>query len=98
MTPKQIVRKRLTLESKEKQISIDLQNLRDICPHENLTGENHGDSGNWSRSDDSYWCVFTCQDCGKRWSEDQEDTYYDRVAKCNRTSNGLKYTLVNNRL
>jgi hypothetical protein len=48
-----------------------LKKLQDICTHPNAVKENKSDTGNWDRSQDSYWRECHCPDCGKRWVEDQ---------------------------
>lgn len=48
-----------------------LRNLQSICEHPNATKKGESDTGNWDRSQDSYWWIFNCPDCGKRWTEDQ---------------------------
>lgn len=46
--------------------------LRMECPHENGQYIYKGSTGNWSESDDSYWRVNTCLDCGHDWYEYSE--------------------------
>ena len=46
------------------------------CPHEGLVGKYEANTGNWCASDDRYWVEFSCPDCGKRWTEDQDATRY----------------------
>lgn len=52
------------------------QNLQLECHHENLQGRYGANTGNYSSSDDYYWVDFMCSDCGKRWTEDQQDQAY----------------------
>lgn len=49
--------------------------LRNECPHDNYTVQYKGDTGNWCQSDDSYWVVINCPDCGH--SEIQESVLPD---------------------
>lgn len=44
---------------------------QDVCPHENLVYSREGSSGNWDRSEDSYWFHFLCDDCNKNWTAPQ---------------------------
>jgi hypothetical protein len=94
MTPKQIKRKCDTIKRKGDKLFAEVQKIQAECPHEELTGENHGDTGNWSSSDDSYWTVYVCPSCGKRWQEDQDESWYDRENKIHRTKEGYAYTVI----
>lgn len=52
-------------------ILVDIKKQQEICPHETSVCKAEGSTGNWDR-DDSYWFVFYCYDCRKRWSHDQK--------------------------
>lgn len=57
---------------KEKaELDIQLAYLQYHCKHESVKKEYKADTGNWSKSDDSYWIEFKCPDCGKYWTVDQ---------------------------
>lgn len=60
------------LQSKICKILLEIEELRALCPHENLTYKLCGSTGHWDRSDDSYWIDWSCQDCGKKWTTDQK--------------------------
>lgn len=94
MTPKQIKRRLATLVARKTKIYEEVAKLQSECPHEGLTGENHGDTGNWSASDDHYWTVYVCPTCEKRWQEDQDESWYDRENKTHRTKEGYAYTAI----
>jgi hypothetical protein len=58
-----------------KQISSLNEQILDIqneCSHpiSCLKFKYEADTGNWCSADDSYWTVYTCSLCEKRWSED----------------------------
>lgn len=64
-------------ELKKESISIykKMQDLQDTCSHNHMTVSAHSDTGNYCRSDDSYWFEGTCRACGKTFSYDQsQDT------------------------
>lgn len=69
--------------------------IQDNCPHENLVGTYKSDTGNWDRSNDSYWINFHCNICDKFWTEDQSDLQYDRI-KGRVTKDGFKFDVVRN--
>jgi transposase-like protein len=48
-----------------------LDDFRNKCSHPTLTYKNEGDTGSWDRND-SYWRVWKCHDCGKRWVTEQD--------------------------
>ena len=60
-----------TIEKHQKHWHEELVNLQDNCPHTDVVKTGHSDTGNWSKSDDSYWYEFRCPDCGRFWTEDQ---------------------------
>jgi hypothetical protein len=47
--------------------------IQSACSHpkECVTKVAGGDTGNYCKSDDSYWYDFKCGLCEKRWTEDQ---------------------------
>src|SRR6516165_11138876 len=58
-----------------------LQNLKrqiqeNFCNHPELVGEYKANTGNWDRSDDSYWVEYKCPNCDKYWTEDQSEASY----------------------
>lgn len=52
-------------------ISALIADIRNECKHPAATRDPKSDTGNWDRSQDSYWYDCKCPDCGKFWSEDQ---------------------------
>jgi hypothetical protein len=76
------------LEDKITKLYNDIKDIRETCPHEHLQGKFGANTGNWCSSDDSYWVDFVCQDCGKRWTEDQMEIGYGV------TKDGFKFTRV----
>jgi hypothetical protein len=60
------------ISSKMAPIKENLHTLQDNCPHENVAKEAHSNVGNYDPSADRYWYDITCDDCGKRWTEDQD--------------------------
>lgn len=52
-------------------IQNEIYALQDECTHPNIDKQYKGSTGNWSKSDDSFWIEFKCLDCGKRWTENQ---------------------------
>ena len=75
LTP--ISRKRISLEKKLAKIYKEYEVLQDTtCEHKHdLEYKLGGSSGNWDRSDDCYWIDWKCNECGKRWTTDQNDIY-----------------------
>jgi hypothetical protein len=45
--------------------------IQDRCTHPGAMKENKANTGNYDRSQDTYWKDCVCPDCGKRWMEDQ---------------------------
>ena len=70
-----VKKKRLQIENKMLTLHANLGTLREECTHQDLTYKYGGDSGNYDRSQDCYWIDWNCNDCGKRWSTTQDDSY-----------------------
>ena len=66
-----IVKRRRAIEAKINEWSNKLVALEEECPHYNSWYENKGNSGGWDY-EDSYWRDYECEDCGKRWTTDQD--------------------------
>lgn len=67
----------------------EIKEIQSVCTHEGLTGKYGANTGNYCRDDDSYWVDFTCPECGKTWTEDQEEVGYQT------SKEGFKFTRVN---
>jgi hypothetical protein len=48
-----------------------LRDLQTLCPHPRVEKIARADTGNWCKSDDSYWYDCKCPDCDKQWTEDR---------------------------
>lgn len=67
------------LKKQSAAIYAQMQQLRDNCNHNHMTVSAHSDTGNYCRSDDSYWYEGTCRACGEHFSYEQsEDTILSR--------------------
>lgn len=66
----EISEKRLEILSKIRKLSEELTILQSECHHLNVVKKYRSDTGNYSKSDDSYWAEFNCPDCGKHWTEE----------------------------
>jgi hypothetical protein len=53
------------------EIRTEITKVQLECQHVTSVYEAGGSTGNWDR-EDSYWYVFYCYDCRKRWSHDQD--------------------------
>ncbi|MFI3218334.1 MAG: hypothetical protein QX189_04365 [Methylococcales bacterium] len=51
----------------------EIKVIQGNCAHVGLIGKFRADTGNYCKSDDSYWVEFQCLDCGKQWTEDQAE-------------------------
>ena len=71
MTPKQIRSKVQRLYDKCAALYHQIEELKGICEHPDVTKKFEGSSGNYDPSNDAYWIVWKCPDCGKRWTTDQ---------------------------
>jgi hypothetical protein len=68
--------KREKIEVLQKELHAQIKLLQEHCDHQDdLTHEYQGSSDGWSRSDDDYWIDWHCNDCGKRWTTSQENSY-----------------------
>jgi hypothetical protein len=54
----------------------DLNAFRVNCKHKYVTVKPEADTGNWCKTDDSYWYAITCKCCEERWNEDQSTSKY----------------------
>jgi hypothetical protein len=63
---KSIITKQKEIEKLRAQIS----KIQNKCKHLNANKKHGANTGNYDPSDDCYWTVFDCPDCGKRWTED----------------------------
>jgi len=91
--------KRKRIDAKLAKLHAELVELKQQC-HDTghggvLTGKYGANTGNWSSTDDSYWVDFHCPLCDKRWTEDQDDVWFDRNDKVMRTKQGIFFTRVN---
>jgi hypothetical protein len=64
------------------------------CEHPVLTGKYGANTGNWSSTDDSYWVDFFCPNCGKRWTEDQDEVKVDRKDMQMKSKEGFTFTKI----
>lgn len=71
-----VKQKREMIESVEAELAGQLHSLQENCPHEDLTYKYGGSSGNWDKSDDSYWIDWKCNDCYKTWTTSQDNSYH----------------------
>jgi hypothetical protein len=74
---KRIHKKLKAAREKADNAELAFRELRKQCPHPLIarTSENHGNSGNWDRSEDSYWTNHICGLCNLRWSTGQRWKY-----------------------
>jgi hypothetical protein len=58
-----------------------LINLQNKCSHPEKDCEfiYKADTGNWDRSQDSYWTNYKCFRCGKYWTKDGSNPWGSRV-------------------
>lgn len=71
MTPAQIRRRLQTIQKHQQKWDDAEKELRSLCSHPNVSKKYCGDTGNWDRSQDSYWIEYKCPDCNKFWTVDQ---------------------------
>lgn len=71
MTPAQIRRRLQTIQKHQQKWDDAEKELRSLCKHPNASKKYCGDTGNWDRSQDSYWIEYKCPDCNKFWTVDQ---------------------------
>lgn len=69
------------LNKQKKMIELTILAIKDRCKHELFTKEACSDTGNWCSGDDKYWYQFECQDCGHRWTRDQNEYNNEERAK-----------------
>lgn len=80
--------KRLKLEKIVKVVNDSLNELKLKCDHSGNVVYNYcGNSGNYDRTQDSYWMEWHCRDCDKRWITDQDD---EGRAELNRLPNAVR--------
>ena len=66
----EIAKRRIDIEKKLKLYTDKLKSLEEECVHSNVTKTHCANTGNYDPSNDSYWTVFVCPDCGKIWQEE----------------------------
>lgn len=66
----------LRLRDISEQALSELYTFQDTCEHERVKIKANSDTGNYDRSQDSYWFEVECKCCEKRWHEDQGDRKY----------------------
>lgn len=72
MTPVQVQRLRSKIEARLDKWNEAYRMLQQDCQHPNVTKKHRSDTGNWDRSQDSYWTEWHCPDCDKRWTTEQK--------------------------
>lgn len=65
-----ITRKVIKVQAKIVLLHEEIKALQVACTHPELFYLHEGDTGNWCRSDDSYWTSLYCVTCKKRWTEE----------------------------
>jgi hypothetical protein len=71
MTPAQVQRRLKTIQRNQIKWDSAERDLQNLCAHPNASKKYRGDTGNWDRTQDSYWIEHRCPDCGKFWSVEQ---------------------------
>ena len=64
-------RKIKTLSTKIAKLYEQIHTIQSECKHLDATYVYKGSTGNYDPGADSYWIEITCNDCNKRWNEDQ---------------------------
>lgn len=59
------------IETRIETLKNGLKTLQNYCHHPYVIKTSKSDTGNWCKTDDSYWTEFKCPDCGKFWIEDK---------------------------
>lgn len=59
------------LRKQSAEIYNKMQQLQENCSHKHMTVSAYSDTGNYCRSDDSFWYEGTCRACGQTFREDQ---------------------------
>lgn len=71
MTPAQVQRRLKTIQRNQTKWDSAERELQNLCSHPNASKKYCSDTGNWDRSQDSFWIEYRCADCGKFWSVEQ---------------------------
>ncbi len=71
----------LVLKGVQAKAIIDILDFREECQHEYVKIKACSDTGNYDRSQDSYWYEIECKCCEKRWNEDQGTSKYKTYDK-----------------
>lgn len=72
-TAKLINKQLISLCRKRDKLFESIQLLQSICPHPTPTKRYRGDTGNYDKSEDTYWIEWHCPDCEKHWTSSQLD-------------------------
>lgn len=75
MTNKKILR----LQKKIGELYLKIAEEREKCEHKNLTIKYGADTGNWCRSDDTYWLDVKCDDCGQTFHYTSDKPEYREI-------------------
>jgi hypothetical protein len=61
------------LKAQREAIDTQIKNIQEACSHPDpaLKKNPRSDTGNWDRSQDSYWFECHCTLCDKKWIEPQ---------------------------
>lgn len=68
---KAIIKEAQSIKEEYKKLHTRLTNNQINCEHEYKESVHRADTGNYSKSDDSYWIKYECPDCNHRWTEQQ---------------------------
>lgn len=66
----------LVLKETQAKACLDVFKFREQCEHEYVKIKACSDTGNYDRSQDSYWYEIECKCCEDRWNEDQSTSKY----------------------
>lgn len=61
------------LKAMQRELYNQILDLQEVCEHHHMTIEARADTGNYDRSEDSYWFDADCRACGKNWHVDQSE-------------------------
>ena len=70
-------------EDEIKPLRRELEAHQQKCKHKKAVQEYKANTGNWDRSQDSYWTNIYCPTCLKEWTVDSDSPEYNAYTEVN---------------
>jgi|694.fasta_scaffold01889_63 hypothetical protein len=71
LSPEEVKKEHTCIQKNIKKWDKALEELQHTCTHPNQTISHKANTGNYDPTQDCYWTVHKCPDCGLYWTQEQ---------------------------